>query len=55
MVVDREDVADARAIGELVSVFVGGAGVDIDRDDAQALLLVLLPFARPNGKGDGGD
>ena len=38
VVVEGHDLADARAAGELVAVFVRGARRDVDRDDAQQLL-----------------
>ena len=37
VVVDGDDLADARPGGEVVAVFMGRAGGDVDRHDAQQL------------------
>src|SRR5439155_21308890 len=43
-IVDRDDVADARAGCQQVPVFVSGAGSDVDGHDAQRILWILLQF-----------
>ena len=45
VIVQRRDLADARAAGELVAVLVRRAARDVDRHDAQQFLLVAFTAA----------
>ena len=42
VVVDRDDFTGAGTVGELIGIFVGYAGADIDGHDTDAFLFILL-------------